>query len=377
MGVRVGDAPRLLPGVLAAAALVLAAEALVRVGGDAVLRAQGLDPASPQARNPLSPVMAAVVLGLLVGNLVRVPRAFAPGADFAAKRLLRLGIMALGVKLSLFEALKLGAGALPAVFGVVAAGLWVVPWVARRLGLGDRLGQLAAASTSICGVSATLAVAPVVEADERETAITVANVTLFGLVAMFVHPWIAHAVFADSPGSAGLFLGTAIHDTSQVTGAAAVYAQLYAEPRAQSVAVVAKLVRNLCLVGVVPLLAARHARSGRGEGRASSRASLVPWFIVGFVAAAALRSLGDYGLAEGGRALGSFDAAEWRAATHAVGDGAATRLLAAAMAAVGLQTRFATLRGLGARPFVLGGAAAALVSLVGLGLAALCGPFVG
>ncbi len=244
LGVRITEVHLLLPGVLLAAAVVVASFLAVRVGGEALLRAQGVDPASPQAKNPLSPMMAAIVFGLVVGNVVRLPRRFAPGFDFCAKRLLRLGIMFLGVKLSLYDAAKLGLGALPAVLGVVVAGLVVTPWIARRLGLGDKLGLLAAASASICGVSATLAVAPVIEADERETAITVANVTLFGLLAMFVHPWIAHLCFAGSSGAAGLFLGTAVHDTSQVTGAATVYAQIYGDARAQQIAIVARLRSN-------------------------------------------------------------------------------------------------------------------------------------
>lgn len=377
-GARFGDLHRLLPGTALAAAVVVVGTAAARYGGEALLRAQGIDPAGPQAKNPLSPMMASIVVGLALGNLLRIPAVCGAGLDFCTKRLLRLGIVLIGLKLSLFDLGRLGAGALPAVAGTVAVGLVVVPWIARALGLGDALGALAAASTSICGVTAALAVAPTVKADERETACTVANVTLFGLLAMFVHPWIAHAFFDGSPGAAGLFLGTAVHDTSQVTGAATVYAQLFGAPRAADAAVVTKLARNLCLVGVVPYLAWRHAKRTGGAAGGTKFAALVPLFVGGFVLMTLVRTLGDRGVAEaGGRAFGFVDAAAWKSFVHAAGETWAVRCLAAAMAAVGLSTSFAKLRSLGPRPFVLGGLAALVVSGTGLLAAFLCGRFVG
>ncbi len=376
-GVRLGSLHRLLPGIALAAVVVFLAVALARYGGEAVLRMQGVDPTSPKAKNPLSPMMAAVVLGLVVGNVVRLPAFFASGLDFCTKRLLRLGIICIGIKLSVQDVLGLGLGALPAVLGVVLTGLLVVPLIARLLGVGTNLGLLAAASTSICGVSAALAVAPVVGADEKDTACTVANVTLFGLLAMFVHPWIAHAVFSGDSGAVGLFLGTAVHDTSQVTGAAAVYSQLFGDDRAAKIAIIAKLARNCCLVGVVPLMGWLDARRRGGAAKAARFSTLLPLFVVGFVASACLRSLGDAGLSGGGKALGLCDLAAWKSFVHETGETWATRFLAAAMAAVGLTTSFAKLRSLGPKPFLLGGLAALVVSGAGLGLAALCGRYVG
>jgi uncharacterized integral membrane protein (TIGR00698 family) len=372
LGVPFKDAPLLLPGVLATALVVVVGTFATTRLGETLLRAQNLDPAT--TKNPLSPMLAAILVGLLVGNLLRLPKSIAKGADFCAKRILRLGIMALGVKLSLGELAKLGFDALPAVALVVVAGLAVVPWIASFLGVRGPLADLAAASTSICGVSATLAVAPVVDADEKDVAVTVANVTLFGLAAMFVHPWIAHACFSDAPVSAGLFLGTAVHDTSQVTGAATVYAQLFGAKVAADAAIVTKLARNLCLVAVVPYFAWRRAKRAGTSGKVGSLGGLVPMFVVGFVAAAVLRTIGDSGV-EGadGRAFGVFDAAAWKSLTHAIGETGSTRCLAAAMAALGLTTSFSKLKAAGPRPFALGGLAAIAVALAGLGAAAIFG----
>ncbi|HYC79187.1 MAG TPA: putative sulfate exporter family transporter [Planctomycetota bacterium] len=373
LGVRAGEVLRLLPGLALVAAIAAASLMLARYAGDAVLRAQGIAPATSKG-SPVSPVTAAILVGLVVGNVVALPKSMSPGLDFAAKKLLRLGIILLGVKLSVTEAFSLGASAVPAVLGVVLAGLFVVPWAARRLGVGDRLGVLAAASTSICGVSAALATAPVIDAEERETACTVANVTLFGLLAMFLHPWIAHLLFADAPGSAGVFLGVAVHDTSQVAGAATIYGSLFDAPGTVRVAVVTKLLRNFCLVAVVPYLAWRHAKRNGAAGKKTRVLQLVPLFVFGFLAAAALRSWGEADLAAGRNALGLFEAANWKAVVRMLGDAWSTALLAAAMAAAGAQTRFAGLKSLGPRPFLVGGLAAAFVAAVGLALAAAFGP---
>lgn len=365
----------LLPGLLAAFAVALLARPIAEALGGALLRAQGLAPGA--AASPISPVPVAVVLGLLVANTVGVPAALRPGLEEAVKRVLRLGIVLVGVKLSLLAVLEVGILGVPVVFALVGFALLVATLLARWMGVGRRLGLLAAASTAICGITATLAVAPTIDADEREVAYTVANVTLFGLVAMLAYPWLAHALFADAPGSAGFFLGTAIHDTSQVMGAAMSYAQVFGDERALEVATVAKLTRNTLLVVVVPLLGWLAARGEGGARTKPSLGKLFPTFVLGFLAMAALRSLGDAGLDGGGRALGLWDAAGWKALTKALGETGATLALSAALAAVGLTTRLAVLKGLGPRPLLLGFAAAISVGLASLGLSALVGPMLG
>ena len=132
-----------------------------------------------------------------------------PGLDFGIKKGLRLGIILVGIKLSFLDVLTLGALGVPVVLTVVGGRALRHPpsGTAHR-----RLGQVRRRSPPrpppICGVTATLAVAPTIDADDREVAYSVANVTLFGIVAMFVYPWLAHALFADAPAAAGLFLGT-------------------------------------------------------------------------------------------------------------------------------------------------------------------------
>lgn len=374
LGVPWREAPHILPGLLLAAAVMLAAQRLAALAGRGVLALQGIDPAGRPS--PVSGIMVAILLGMLVANTTGVPRLFSPGLTFAMKKMLRLGIILVGIRLSVFDVVALGALAVPVVATIVVVALLVTTAFARRVGVSENLGTLAAASTAICGVTAALAVAPVIEADEREVAYTVANVTLFGALAMFVDPYLAHALFGHGSNSVGLFLGTGIHDTSQVMGAALSYKELFHDELALKVATVTKLTRNLFLAAVVPVLAYRHARrSGTGKDGVRIRfASLLPLFVLGFVAMAVVRSVGDGTLANSGLAWGLWDAAAWASLAKTLGETWAGAALATAMAAVGLTTRFEVFRGLGAKPLYVGAVSATLVSALALLLAALVGP---
>lgn len=363
------------PGILLAFGLALFAQHLARWIGAWVLTLQGLDPAGKAS--PVSGISVAVLLGILGANLLPLPRVLAPGLAFAVKKVLRWGIVLVGLKLSLLDVLRVGSLGIPVVAVLVAVALVLSLGIARWAKVSPTLGTLAAASTAICGITATLAIAPSVEADEREVAYTVANVTLFGLFGMLVYPYLAHALFGGAPGSAGLFLGTAIHDTSQVMGAALSYRELFGDERALEVATIAKLLRNAFLVAVVPALAFMHSRrAGAAAGR-PPLASLFPRFVLAFLAMAALRTLGDWGLETKGVALGLLEAAQWEGAIRFLGETVSVLALGTALAAVGLTTRLAALRDLGLRPMGVGFGAAAGVGVAAAIAAHLAGPLLG
>ena len=168
-------------------------------------------------------------LGFLLSNLLPSPRrARRQDSKFATTTILRAGIVLVGIRLSVFDVLKLGLAGLPVVLTAIVTGLLFVIWFNRRLGLPPRLGTLIAAGTSICGVTAIVSTAPAIEADEREVAYAVANVVAFGLFGMLVYPYLHMRLHVRSE-TIGLFLGTAVHDTSQVVGAALTYKQVYAD----------------------------------------------------------------------------------------------------------------------------------------------------
>jgi uncharacterized integral membrane protein (TIGR00698 family) len=365
---------RLLPGIAAAAIVMTAGFALADAIGSAILAAQGLSGGSP-----ISGVPVAIVLGLLLRNLLPLPAWLNPGLRFCVTSILRLGIVLVGIRLSAFDVLRLGLAGLPVVVAAIATGLAFVTWFNRRLGLPPRLGTLLAAGTSICGVTAIVSTAPAIEADEREVAYAVANVVAFGLFGMLVYPYLAHVLLQRSE-TVGLFLGTAVHDTSQVVGAALTYRQMYADDVVLRVATVTKLTRNLFLAAVIPVLTWMHLRGQHASAGARPRTtwrSLVPLFVVGFVSMAVVRTIGDALLQESGTAFGLWDQAAWTRLTNVVGDFWASRMfLGTAMAAVGLNTSVAVFRGVGAKPFLVGLAGALVVGAVGMLMAMLLGGYV-
>jgi uncharacterized integral membrane protein (TIGR00698 family) len=288
--------------------------------------------------------------------------------SFCLEKVLRLGIILMGIRLSLFDAARIGAWGIPIVLACILTGLVLTTYFTRLLKLGDRLGTLMAVGTSICGATAIVATAPAIDAQDEEVAYAVANITVFGIVAMLVYPYLAHAMFSGNVVMAGLFQGTAIHETAQVTGSALIYDQTFGvtqKPSAADIAIVIKLVRNAFMAAVIPVMAYLYARRRAGQEGAAARVSarkLFPMFILAFVAMAAIRSIGDAGTRDGGMAFGAWSKAAWAAAVAWIGN-AAGYVLAMAMAGVGLGTRLKTLKGLGITPFYVGLFASVVVGL--------------
>jgi len=190
---------------------------------------------------------------------------------------------------------------------------------------------------------------------------------------MLAYPHVAARLFPrDASGerdskNVGLFLGLAVHDTAQVMGCAASFADQYDDADVVAAAAVAKLTRNCYLAGVVPLMALKHAAPAASPVAAAAAA--VPGFVGGFILAAACRTLGDSQLAAGGNALGMFDAPSWKATVDGVAGFGTRVLLAAGLAGVGLGIKPDAFRGVGPRPFLVGAAGAAVVGGVGLAAA--------
>jgi uncharacterized membrane protein YadS len=236
------------------------------------------------------------------------------------------------------------------------------------VGVSAKLGALIAAGTSICGVTAIVALGPAIEASEDETSYAVACITIFGLLALFTYPWLAHALFGSSPLLAGIFLGTSIHDTSQVTGASLIYSEAYAAPAALQAATVTKLIRNMSMAVLIPFIATRFRTGGRALTIRDLKAA-VPGFVLAFLVAIALRTAGDAVLAAP-LASGEVDpaaAAAWQSFLNGAGIVSAWAL-AAALVGIGLTTDLRKLRALGWRPLAVGLAAALSVGFVSAGI---------
>jgi uncharacterized integral membrane protein (TIGR00698 family) len=363
---------KLVPGLLLIAALVTLAILLT----NAINRLIGLG-------NIISFILIVIIIGMAINNFWSVPRVFKCGIAFAVKRILRLGIILMGIRLSIVSVLTIGVWGIPIVLSCILAGLVVTVYFGKWLKIPIRLALLTAVGTGICGVTAIVATAPGLEAQDEEVSYAVANITVFGLIAMVVYPLIMHTVLDGQTTLIGLFLGTGIHETAQVAAAGMIYDQTFnviTSPTVLDVATVTKLLRNVMMAVVIPAItiwySARIQRTQVGKaGRTRSILRLFPLFIFGFLAMAILRSIGDYGLENGGQAFGLWEGETWKAIFGRVSEWSGY-LLAAAMAGVGLSTSFRQMKGFGIRPFYVGFVAALSVGVVGLIMVLILGRYV-
>ena len=370
LGVKIEETPQLLVGLALAALLAWFSIWLSQYIGVTLMGFQ---------KTPISAVTMAILLGLIIGNTIQLPGSLRPGFTFAVKKVLRLGIILLGIRLSIFDVFRLGAMGVPIVLICILGALFFTTRLNKWLRLPERLGTLIAVGTSICGVSAIVATGPAIEARDEEVAYAVSVITIFGILATLVYPYAANVIFAGDPLKAGLFLGTAIHDTSQVTGSALIYCDIFSLAYCLDAATVTKLVRNVFMAAVIPFMAYYYARrmadQGESVGKKASFTKLLPLFVVGFLVLALVRSIGDGGINAGGNAFGLWGSAAWKG-IHGFIKGWAVNLLGVALAGVGLNTRFRILKGLGIKPFVVGLGAALIVGVVSFIAISLLGTFV-
>ena len=333
-----------LPGLVAAVAVALVARAIT-----------SLLPAT------VGEVVVAIVLGLLVAAALGPRPVLAPGLSLAVRRLLRIGIVLLGARLSLDAVAAVGFSVvlLVAVLIVVTLALGVA--AGRLAGLPLPLTLLLAVGTAICGNSAILATAPLLGAEHRHVSVAVATITIFGLLAVLLYPLLGRVVGMDE-FTFGRWAGLAVNDTSQVVATGLAYG-----PAAGDTAVVVKLVRNAAMAPVLfavawawPRLApeAPDATADRGNhARAKPRyRDAVPLFVLGFLLVAAGNSAGILDPVVAGQSL-----AEWAAEVAAA-------LILVAVSAIGLGTPPDVLARSGRRPILVGLALSAVVSLTALSL---------
>lgn len=366
---------RALPGLLLCLLVIISGIYLADLVGVLLVEFAILPKGSA---SPISGIFVAIFIGIIIRNTIGLHTIFTQGVTFSLKYALRAGIILLGLRLSLTEALKLGAWGLPLIVACISCGLIVTLYFTNKMQQSNRLGTLIACGTAICGVTAIMATAPVVKAKDNEISYAVANITIFGLVGMLFYPYLANAFFADDPIKAGLFLGTAIHDTAQVTGAALMYSQMYDIEKVVDVATVTKLTRNLFIIAVIPLVSFLFFKNAdkNSEGRNNELPKwykLIPLFVIGFLALALLRTIGDVTVSNNGLAFGLFEQSTWQSFYNSWSSFGSTYLLGLAMAGVGLSTDFKMFKGLGIKPFYIGLIAAISVGIVSVTLISLFG----
>lgn len=293
----------------------------------------------PLAQNGVSPLTLAIVLGIALGNTVAAPYLprIAEGIAFSKGRLLRLGIMLYGFKITWTQLAFAGWPALFADVGVVCGTFALALWLGRRLGMERDTAALVGAGSAICGAAAVLAAQPVLKAKEADVGVAVATVVVFGTLAMFVYPLMAALLLPADGGGAwlgwGIYTGASVHEVAQVAAAGAAV-----NPQVADVAVITKMIRVLLLAPFLLVLPWLMRRFGGGAPAAQKGALALPWFALGFLGAVAANSLLPLSDTVR-RALLTVD----------------TFLLTAAMFALGLGTHWQSIRQAGVRPLLLAG----------------------
>jgi uncharacterized integral membrane protein (TIGR00698 family) len=341
---------KIFPGVILALVFCLFSQGINNVIGIELFNT---------SKSPISTVMIAILLGIIMGNAFTPRAGMMIGLDFTQKYILKLGIIFLGIRLSFEEFIKFGSIAIPLIIVCILSVLVLIKLLIRKVPISSKMSYLIAIGTSVCGATAIVATAPVINAKKTEVAYAIANITLFGVVAMLVYPYFVEWYFHGEPLLAGLFLGTAIHETSQVAAAGLIYDQQFNSPETLNVATVTKLIRNTFLVIMIPLFGFLYNR-GKVKDKNYSILNIFPYFVLGFIGMIIFRNIGDqfFTLENGNYEI-------WKTLISYTKN-LATIFLTMSMAAVGISINLSELKSMGYRPFVVGFISASTVGIVSL-----------
>ncbi|MBD9626957.1 YeiH family putative sulfate export transporter [Ensifer sp. ENS06] len=299
--------------------------------------AYGVGHLSPFA--PLSPMILAIVIGLIFANIVGLSPRTSGGIGLAGKHLLRVAVALLGLQLTFAQLAELGIKGILFAVAALLLTFYFSLGLGRLLGIDRKLNLLLAAGTSVCGASAIAGANAVAKADDEDVCYAVACITLFGSIAMFLFPAFQDA-FALEPQDFGYWVGLSVHEVGQVVAAG-----FQAGDVAGQSAVVAKLARVMLLA---PLLTGLFLATTLSSSRLAGT-QMVPWFIVVFLLFMMLNS-------------GGLVAEEIR--TPLVE--ATPLMLTAAMSALGLGADVTKIRKRGSRPLVVAGFSSAFIAALSL-----------
>ena len=297
------------------------------------------------SKSPISTAMLAILIGIFFGNFFKIRESFQKGLDFSREYLLKLGIICLGIQLKPFEFLDFGKIAIPLIIICIISVLIVIKLLIKKLKISTRMAYLISIGSTVCGTTAIMATAPVIKADKNEVSYAIANITLFGILSMLLYPYFANLYFDGNSLFAGLFLGTAIHETSQVAAAGLIYDQQFDSPETLNVATVTKLIRNTFLIVMIPLFAFLYNRGSVRE-KNYSIINIFPFFVLGFIAMIILRNLGD-------EVFSTYKNDIWIEIIDYI-KFFSKIFLTMAMGAIGLSTNLKDIKIMGYKPFIVG-----------------------
>ena len=263
--------PRLLPGILAACAIAIPS----------------------WFAGKLAPIIGGPIFAILAGMLlsyIKRPASYAKGIDFSGKKILQYSIIFLGFSLDLGAVAKAGMDSIGVMVFTLTAAFLTAFLVGKLLKIDSKVKILIGVGTAICGGSAIAATAPVIDASEDDIAFSISTIFMFNIIAVFVFPALGRLLQLGQTDF-GLWAGTAINDTSSVVAAAFSYGD-----EAGRYATVVKLTRTLMIIPITLVLAILRVREERKNGSHTALkprlARIFPWFILGFLAASFVGSIG-------------------------------------------------------------------------------------
>ena len=305
------------------------------------------------SKSPISTAMIAILLGMFFGNVFKVRDGFQKGLDFTREYILKLGIICLGIQLKPFEFLDFGKIAIPLIVVCIISVLIVIKLLIKKLKIPTRMAYLISIGSTVCGTTAIMATAPVIKATKNEVSYAIANITLFGILSMLIYPYFANFYFSNESLLVGLFLGSSIHETSQVAAAGLIYEQQFNSPETLNIATVTKLIRNTFLIIMIPLFAFLYHR-GQVKEKNYSLLSIFPYFVLGFVGMIVLRNIGDEMFNLNSNWVDTVEIIKFSSKIF----------LTMAMAAIGLSTNLKDIRNMGYKPFIVGFIAMLTVGII-------------
>lgn len=284
----------------------------------------------------LSPMIVGIILGMLYANSLRnnLPETWVPGIQFCSKRVLRIGIILYGFRLTFQNVTAVGLPAIcidAIVVTITICGGILIGWLMR---MDKDIALLTSVGAGICGAAAVLGAESAIKAKPYKTAVAVSTVVIFGTIAMFLYPILyRNGVFALSPHEMGIYTGSTVHEVAHVVGAGNAMGE-----EVSSNAIIVKMIRVMMLVPVLLIISYNVARKALHSGNNGTDKGKVniPWFAVLFLVVIGFNSfdLLPIGLVNW---INTFD----------------TFLLTMAMSALGAETSIDKFRKAGAKPFVL------------------------
>lgn len=296
----------------------------------------------------------ALILGMLLHPVLVKISQTSSGVQFVSTKILKLGIILMGITLSFSQVLMVGKYALLLMVFTLSTSFGVGHVLGRLFKVNWKLSSLLSTSTAICGGTAVATLGPVIEADDRDIAYAISATFLFDLLTVILFPSIGH-MLGLSDTSYGLWVGTAVNDTSSVVAAGYGFSEV-----AGSYAVIVKLTRTLFIVPIVLIFSYVHARKKMRHAQVSGSdkkvniASIFPWFIIAFIAVVVIKSTG---LVPENAVTGISILSKL--------------LMVMALAAIGLKTSVQDVKDVGIKPMLLGVTIDTSVVFVALGAQAL------